>query len=527
MSFENAIETVTYSYLGTYYRPYNTPPSVLTTLHVSITGNDTTGDGSIGSPFLTIGRAVQAIGTNNSGDYTIQLDEVASFDLPAPMTGANFITIQGSEETEEIRNVSGVTVTSRTGVVFTVDGATLSDDEWQDRHLQLLDNYSNNRNIMVKRNVGNVIYGVMYTRSVVSDLQSNFTTGRVGLLNYSEVINNTGARTIFQDCNSLRFYGVKYTSPNDNTNFRGGNMVIFWKCQIDGRQFGQIGGTVWVLSCSLANVGSTGPVVGLGYNSIFLFGASTVVSDRNIVGAQNYINCFYGGRVIIDGLVFFRGAYGFSFNGGFLEIAAAGNTGYTIFDNDTGTPTCPRAFRINGQSRTNGQYYYTPICKGAVTEDHFLRAKLGARVVIPSGTSVITNTEVNAVSADDGASSISMAPDGTVIRGGYPEFVHDYSAVTTIDEGDTPYSVDLSVTKSLRVKTDVSAIAVNLPSLSDVTLGGGIWIEDIQYNAGTNKITINPDGSDKVDNDTVLEITANGGSVYLEADHVNNNWIIS
>jgi len=87
------------------------------TIYIRTTGNDTTGDGSSGSPFLTLGRTVAYLGGLYIGDYTVTVDigegvftEAGTITFQHPF--GSQVTFQGVSERitgQSISSISGTT----------------------------------------------------------------------------------------------------------------------------------------------------------------------------------------------------------------------------------------------------------------------------------------------------------------------------------------------------------------------------------------------------------------------------------
>ena len=85
------------------------------------------------------------------------------------------------------------------------------------------------------------------------------------------------------------------------------------------------------------------------------------------------------------------------------------------------------------------------------------------------------------------------------------------------DNGDSPYSVVAS-DYIIGVDTSGGAVQVNLQAASAAGAGRMLIIKDIKGTAGTNNITIEPNGSEKIDRQSNMIIAANSGSVILFCD---------
>ena len=67
----------------------------------------------------------------------------------------------------------------------------------------------------------------------------------------------------------------------------------------------------------------------------------------------------------------------------------------------------------------------------------------------------------------------------------------------------------------LGVDSSGAAITVNLPAASDAVSGKVLIVKDEAGNAGSNNITISPDGSEQIDGSASYTISTNYGVVHL------------
>tara|TARA_R110000744_G_scaffold377045_2_gene491756 strand:+ start:7215 stop:9263 length:2049 start_codon:yes stop_codon:yes gene_type:complete len=90
--------------------------------------------------------------------------------------------------------------------------------------------------------------------------------------------------------------------------------------------------------------------------------------------------------------------------------------------------------------------------------------------------------------------------------------------------GDSPYGVAAS-DYIIGVNTTGGAVEVDLQAASSAGTGRMLVIKDVGGAAATNNITIDPNGSEKIDGQTSLVIAANSGSAMLFCD--GSNWFIA
>ena len=88
------------------------------------------------------------------------------------------------------------------------------------------------------------------------------------------------------------------------------------------------------------------------------------------------------------------------------------------------------------------------------------------------------------------------------------------------DDGDSPYSVVAS-DYIIGVDTSSGVVEIDLQAASSAGAGRMLIIKDVGGSAGANNITIDPNGSEKIDGQSTVVIAANSGSVMLFCDGSN------
>jgi len=78
--------------------------------------------------------------------------------------------------------------------------------------------------------------------------------------------------------------------------------------------------------------------------------------------------------------------------------------------------------------------------------------------------------------------------------------------------------------KKYKIDTTGGAVVVTLPAGTNLD---NIVIQDVGHLAGTNPITINPDGAETIDNDTTFIIDQNDGDVDIGYNNGDSNWEVS
>lgn len=513
------------------FRPYENPSSLGTELYVnSSTGSDTSGDGSSGNPYATIARALLDIGIANNGFKTIYLQDAGPHTCPSGLNLNSLITIRGIAATEDTRNVTGTpTVVSTQGVTFDVDGATLADDAWRGRHLYLPNLLGGTRNIVVKRNVGNTIYGIMYVNNgTLSNQQSSPVGQEVQLLSFPEVeldtgINNYGLFNFF-----LIFQYIKLTG-NANLLMKAGDTVRFHMTQLEMRQLHSSRAPIEVYSSSFNGIGDTTNGSFLSsFNGDIVFGYGVAWGDMNATSASTAF-----GRVREDaqfrriGIVHFRGL------GKAIEMdgsntsnigQAIGVVGDLIFDNDTGTPSCAGGFLINSRNSSDGGFHTFGKIVGEVTSDNIIDAQRGAYVDLDPTSTVTTGNGTATVSADGGTTQSSRNADGTTIIGGSPSYAANFSDTSIITSSS--FDIDLEDKGLYLIDTSSNAITGSFPPAANYQAGAQVTIKDYTGSFSSNNFTLSPDGSDTIDGASGNLVISTANIAYTFATDGISNWSI-
>jgi len=432
-------------------RVYFNLGSAMTNIYVDSTnGSDTEGDGTTGNPYQTIGRAYMDVPMGSESTHKIILKNTdASHDLDFTVHNATFVTIEGVPEVEETRNISSVSsTTTARGIVFVVDGATLTNEEWKGRILYVNDVLGNQRQIIVRHNVGNTIYGRMSSRTGIDSAQSSPAGGTVDLMKLPEL--NCGSGSTIATAN-LEFTLSKVKITGDNLYIESGRMTIQYS-EVD--DLTQIGGEVFYISSSLnPNDGGDLPFIqSYGGNRVRYY-AGCVITDRNITGTGYYLSVAPGGEfTIVGGLdIVGMNSLGIDVNSGIVAQAGwfIGSQSPIYFDDDLGSGSCEggincetdRSLGIFDTYRTVASQVYLAEAVGTIDGEYVVTGQRGTQATLDPACNVTTNTGVNTVSADGGTTNNWAAPDGTLILGGSPneDFKQHLSfANAAFGNGSTP-----------------------------------------------------------------------------------------
>jgi hypothetical protein len=145
-----------------------------------------------------------------------------------------------------------------------------------------------------------------------------------------------------------------------------------------------------------------------------------------------------------------------------------------------------------------------------------------------SGTLIVTRNSVTVSAAD----LVNLAQGSDMVSSSYDtdnDGVVDYSEsqkvsnVTSIDDGDSPYSV-LSTDKTILVDCSSAAVTVTLPAASSNS-GKVLEIKDLLGDAGSNNITISPTSTDVIEG-TNSSLVINKPFTFCKVYSDGSKWIL-
>lgn len=523
-----------------YRRQLNT--SAGTTLYVNnSTGSDTTGTGAVGAPFASINRAIQFVPEKNTSTVTISLANTGvAYAMTGPYNTLVNTNIVGDISLGTARNITTVTTSTDTnGVQIIVDGANLTQDEWEGRILTLTGILSDSRQLIVRRNNATVagsttLYCIMSNKNnALNDSQAGVTTsGDVQLQTLPEIA-FTGTTYILGSA-QLNFRNIKATGSTADIFCNATDKPEFRYCEVNLRSVtGGRGGGVYFIASSLNMVGNSSNGILRGrFNGDIRLGYGCVVTDRNAAANSNFLDFQSNSFMTFEGNVFFRGLDGEGIklnSANCVVLTTAGSNNYVTFDNDTGTPTCAAAFSINLVGTTsNGNKYVIPFCQGKVNNDYYIDATANANVAANVFSTIQTTNALGGVAdvrAQNSGGRSARGADGTAIRGGSPLFSFDWLAPLSPNFGTT--TVDLTIYSAIECDTNLGAFTLNLPLGSTLDNGSRVTIIDSGYNASVNNITIVPNGTDTIEGVAAnLVMNTNGEVKVLQLMSNLTDWKI-
>lgn len=219
------------------------------TIYVATTGNDNTGTGLIGAPFLTISKALSTIRPTISSGITVTTHLIAgtysmtlsSFNSLALFKGSGAVTIEG----EMVLVESGFTMGAPLALdpfTYAVSGGNTASwtlDQWKFYFLKSSTSY-----YPITANA------LTPTISIAGDVTGTEIYETQSIVNFTGFSSDV---TLTIDINNLKFFRVKLNLPNYNISFRSpNNVVTFQESYIIGqsKNLSYLKGARWMHSRS-------------------------------------------------------------------------------------------------------------------------------------------------------------------------------------------------------------------------------------------------------------------------------------
>lgn len=409
------------------YRPaYNSPSIVGSTIYVDTTGDDVTGDGTVGNPFATVTKAVQLIGTLNDTVVTVQLG-AGSFVPPTVMSEFNWVTFVGTYSVSETRTISSVdTLSDADGIALTIDGGPFADDVLRGQLIQWTSGAASRDYGWIYRNTGNQIF---VTNEDPTSMPAIVATDTIDFVTLESSLDWRDVPVI-ENCVQLNFQYLNMTDDAANGRFlfilstdKPQFRYCFWDMAII--QTGGYGRSdIW---CNYVATKGTGRGVLTGRNESFTEIRRGTVIDCELntsAASSRFIQFSAGARLSYEGMIVIRGiedARGIQCDG--TQASATGGIGThdTLrFETEGATPSCIAGFVINTTGEGTGGNMQLPNLHGEVTSTYAIKATGGAKVILGLASSLVTASVDNAVSATNGFSATAFGAGGTIIAGGNP-----------------------------------------------------------------------------------------------------------
>jgi hypothetical protein len=409
------------------YRSYSGSGAII---QVDVAGNDTTGNGSVGFPFLTLDRALRE--SNVSGATAIALG-AGTFDCPASIDGGGTPTITGTLTDSAVTGVVDAVVTTSGAGAFTLDvtlstGAAVA-NAYRATLYRFTSGAANGRYFWIAENDATAgttrVYGVQDVAVLGSApiaptigntfVRVDFATTIQTVLNNSPTFNT---QVSFANCQVTSVTSTSSITVNGRTNFT--------RCLIQVGQRLQTATTIEkngkiTLNGCYYQPRNTNTTVG----ALTLAGGVVRWSRGNVL---DFSLCAVSGRffraigdsavsssdaVVLSTVEGIRlGASSWSITGQQYQV----RDGWSFLSSSSGAWFCNA-----GSTRPDyGGDYALPPSYGAISGDHAVEAANGAKVVFPLPGSLTSALGVNVVSTDGGTTTRAVSNDGTTIIGMSP-----------------------------------------------------------------------------------------------------------
>jgi len=331
------------------------------TLYVETTGSDTTGDGSAGSPYKTIQKALDSVGEILTANLKIYVGSgtFAGFTTKKDLNGTGYILIQGTPTVL----VAEQTATSGTAKTITVAGAGWGVNDYAGKFVRLTGgtNYLSDATNSYINNVYPIISNTADTltvpeKSVTYDATSKFQIVEQGTLiessgyaltNYSHPrltvypkyleLKSTGSGyyAIYSNNGNMQPRGCKITRGNTSQYgmYHNDGFCYPQGCYFDGTFTAAVyirgGSNIHGVQTSYIKDATTGVYISEPNAAVYL-------SSLSIEGATTGVNCLYGAQanaisfgqyVYIDNCTTaLKASYGGTINGLYVFTRAVTNT---------------------------------------------------------------------------------------------------------------------------------------------------------------------------------------------------------
>ncbi len=431
------------------WRPYLNAPGLAAAPHVGDwsnddggVGNDDTGNGTLATPFATIEKMLQMIGTANFINLDVLVaggaSEAARQVVPVPelMNSFNWVTLRGLERDGDVATqVGAANIANAEEIEVIVTGLTSGTaDAIKGRIIEWTSGPANGRrgNIRHSDVTGTTGAGQTVVTVTQDDATSQDTPAAGNTFKLVEMCTELSLPRFFTIAINCVQFNIRSCILGSGTNrlFMVNTDKIGLRdvrTEMETLQVGSNGG-VELFNTYLANTGNPNRAmlscarfgrVAISFGSTIDCNFTGSVTDsRRFVEFQPGSQLGGKGNSVFQGL----GTKGVQCDG--AQIASDDPlTAHDVHSFDKST--CVAGYRINGQVKGAGGNYQLFNGQGQITETFFIEAADGAVVEVGAATSVRTVSgagDVNAGSGDGGATASSGATDGTVIKAADPVF---------------------------------------------------------------------------------------------------------
>ena len=405
-------------YSSLYIQPEHPPSSSVITIYVATTGNDTTGDGTVGSPFLTLRRAQMALAQFPIAANVISVG-AGTFDISGFFPTCS-VTIQGTLTASTTATISSITSAEHsTGTIAVVTG------------LNVLNNALVGTLVKYTSGPANNIYGIIYGNSAtaggnttvyISHGQGSvaYTAPVAGntfqLQTHSTILNGQasyrGGGITIQDC-SLTGTAAQLVGVSPAT------AMTFSRCLFTGLgAINHTGGNITLTTCYLGMAGNSLRGIFRSTAGLVTFSSGCVINGAN-AGTNNYLLYQKGVNVDWSGNTIVRSLRGIRFEGSDSVISTPGTFNTLVFETKDNSNTGAIFVNTEASGDGVGGNVYLPNLFGQVTGNWAVDARLNAVVYLGTSSSLVAVQGTNAVTVN-GSTATSWAPEGTIIYNGSP-----------------------------------------------------------------------------------------------------------
>jgi len=493
-------------------------------------GDDEDGDGTVGSPYATVLRAIRDIGLVNDDAVTIHITGGTAA-LPTPLDLLNNVTLCGPDPTvvvtAAISNV--VNATDAGGIVLDVTGIPdVVQNELKATPITWVDGVAANRNGWIYRND---VTAAGVTRLYVSQdgPDTLLVPGNGDSINLLQL----GATLLLDEDSSTKLktsiqFNVCDLILSDNDNDRSllcndSDKVDFQRCYfVNGRVRAGFGGSIFLTNCYMACPGSAGQGMVSAARGGNLRVANGTVFDGSTADANSgYISGEAGASITYRGQCVFTAMVGVTIAGASETYQAFDGTSFAcvvpiaahhswLFDDGSsldvaGALSGGLKFNARGQggSRGGGQL---PNLYGEVLNDYVVEAQddffgsLGPSSVVVTQHTLGVNNEVSA-NGDNTVSpppNVAIHPDcDSVIFGGSPTTYGFSAAFMPLGTVAVPITVASTARPWERVLYDPTGGAFQIDAPASRAIGTRFGVKNVTANA--NNITVGGNGANSED----------------------------
>lgn len=482
----------------------------------SVTGSDITGDGSVGSPYQTLERALNDIplkptwkpGIDLTGDFTITKDMLFYFYV-------NNIEINGKKSVASSHTATTVVGASKAdGTVLTVAGAGWTPKEHVGKLVNFKSGAVNGRYGFIYDNDADTIWvtqnGSLYKVPVVGD------TFDIMSIDTNVVIAKAGLPGTTLGMKSCRFKFIDCNLSGDALAVQS-SWLYTYRCTMELSS--AIGANASFLTIETTYVKGTGDIAWFNFQNTTtkLFNGTVIDGDGDKgIFTRDQCTIKLAGEVVVSNL----DNNGIATLGSFWS-AERDDSWFRFYDCVAGfthgfwNNQDPGAVQASASNIMN-----LPPMYGNISGDYLIMSKAGDIYNIDPTSDVATNLGTNTGSVDNGVTEgYHDEETGTVIYG-----------IKDIGSYNKPVSrrvaTDTTVTKFDYYIGTTDTTAVRNHQLPDpATVIDKIFeLKDESGGAGTNQINLLPFGAETFDGNSALAIASNYGVVKIKSN--GTNWII-